>query len=215
MSRLLHRPIKVYPEGWLDPSRERRRSPFEASYSKTLNLLDRELFMLDVDEAIVQLGVKDRDVRVDGALRADVKVVHPGVIVTFESDQHGPLVYATDRFHHWHANLRAVALGLEALRKVERYGIAERGQQYAGYRELPSGIELGPATMTRDIAAKLIADALDSREISSSDVLRWWERDGDHWWRALAKVHHPDQGGDVTLFRQLDTARKTLDKEAA
>jgi hypothetical protein len=34
----------------------------------------------------------------------------------------------------WQDNLRAVALGLEALRRVERYGIAQRGEQYAGWR---------------------------------------------------------------------------------
>ena len=60
-------------------------------------------------------------------------------MVAFES-KHGPLKYATDVFDHWHANLRAIALGLEALRKVERYGITQRGEQYTGFRTWNSGI---------------------------------------------------------------------------
>lgn len=44
------------------------------------------------------------------------------------------LVYATDTCVYWQHNVRSIALGLEALRAVDRYGISKRGQQYAGFR---------------------------------------------------------------------------------
>ena len=31
-------------------------------------------------------------------------------------------------------NLRSIALGLKALRAVDRYGVSRRGEQYAGFR---------------------------------------------------------------------------------
>ncbi len=44
------------------------------------------------------------------------------------------LVYATDACEFWQHNVRSIALGLEALRAVDRYGISRRGEQYAGFR---------------------------------------------------------------------------------
>lgn len=44
------------------------------------------------------------------------------------------LVYATDACVLWRHNVRSIALGLEALRAVDRFGISRRGEQYAGFR---------------------------------------------------------------------------------
>ena len=70
--------------------------------------------------------------------RANASPKSPAVVIAFES-KHGPLQYATDAFTHWQANVRAVALGLEALRRVERYGITKHGEQYTGWKQLGSG----------------------------------------------------------------------------
>lgn len=47
--------------------------------------------------------------------------------------------YATDVFTDWRDNVRAIAKGLEALRAVDRWGVAKRGQQYAGFALLTAG----------------------------------------------------------------------------
>lgn len=47
--------------------------------------------------------------------------------------------YRCARFRSWQENVRAIALGMEALRKVERYAITEADQQYAGFMALPRG----------------------------------------------------------------------------
>jgi hypothetical protein len=211
---LTFRPIKVWPEGWQDPTRKRSRSPFSSSYSDTLNLLERELRHLGVKEATLQVDADERGVRLDGQLRADAKVSHPGVILTLETRSLGTLVYACDAFTvgyrgtAWQENLRAIALGLEALRRVERYGIAERGQQYAGYRELPSGIPIGTGLPSWSVeeAAAFIAEQAGA-PASAEDVLA----DVKGAYRQAAKRLHPDVGGNPELFRRLEHARRIIE----
>jgi hypothetical protein len=58
----------------------------------------------------------------------------------------------------WQHNVRAIALGLEALRKVDRYGITRRGEQYAGWKALPAGIGIGATHMTSEVATKVIIE---------------------------------------------------------
>lgn len=212
---LTFRPIKVWPEGWQE-RRGRPSTPFRAPWSDTLELLDRELSHLGATAVSMQVDATERECRLDGQLRADARVNHPGVILTVETKKLGTLVYATDRFDGWYsspgwqANARAIALGLEALRRVERYGIAERGQQYAGYRELPSGIALG-RSMTIEEAARLLVEHGEwGGEPCDPDLLIG---DADviaAYYREAVKKAHPDRGGDPELFRRLTEARDLL-----
>lgn len=48
--------------------------------------------------------------------------------------EHGRAVFATDQYEKWEHNVRAIALTLEALRAVDRYG-ATQGRQYAGFMQ--------------------------------------------------------------------------------
>jgi hypothetical protein len=207
---LTFRPIKVRPDDWREAWADRPRSPFGASYSRTLEDLDREIRHLGGSDPFLQLDITDADVRLDGQLRPSASPNHPGVLLTFQTRRLGPLTYATDAFSHWHANLRAIALGLDALRRVERYGIANRGQQYAGYRELPSGIAVGRA-MTVEDAARLLIEHGESDDVlvGVDDILGDAELAGACY-REAAKKTHPDVGGDADLFRQLTEARDLL-----
>lgn len=200
---LTFRPVEQWPEGWRERT-DRPFSPFRATYSATLDLLDRELHNLAARDAFVQVDATSRDCRLDGQLRADAKVGHPGVILTVDSKRFGTLVYPCDAFSGgwkqpgWQANLRAIALGLEALRKVERYGIAERGQQYAGFGALPPARPMG-APMTAEVAAALLHVDV---EAGPAEVRRAWKR--------YAAPQHPDVGGDPETFRRLTEARDML-----
>lgn len=139
-------------------------SDFDSTWSKTRELLARELRAISARNVVLEVDFRERDLRLDGELRADAKCQSPAVRLAFES-KHGPLVYATDRFvarysrdpmEDWQHNVRAIALGLEALRKVDRYAISQRGEQYAGYRALPAGIGIGATHMTRETAVEVI-----------------------------------------------------------
>jgi hypothetical protein len=86
---------------------------------------------------VLQVGYRDADLRLDGMPRANARMLHDAVALSFES-KWGPLRYETNEFvargyrggEGWQQNLRAIALGMEALRKVDRYGVSKRGEQY-------------------------------------------------------------------------------------
>lgn len=212
---LTFRPIKVWPEGW--PRSSPKWSPFKATYADTLQLLDRELEALGATSVTLQVDADESQIRLDGQLRSDARVHNQGVILTIETPSHGTLVYACDEFEspgyrgkpHWHENLRAIALGLEALRKVERYGIANRGQQYAGYRELGSGIPLGKA-MTVEEAARVLAEAAGWAGQDMPGGLIGQPELVAEAYRQAAKRLHPDAGGDAAAFRRATEARDLL-----
>jgi len=184
------RPLTAWPG---IPTRNRQRSPFRAGWRTTTADLARELRALDARHIVLGLALRDADLRIDGYPRAHARAEHPGITLAFDS-RYGPLRYATDAFTTWQDNLRAVALGLEALRKVDRYGVSHDGEQYRGYRELE------PARLTQEEARTILrhvigdADGLDDRTLRS---------------KAL-KAAHPDLGGDPVTFEKVRVAVRVL-----
>lgn len=211
------RPIVQWPDGW--PNEDYRASPFATNYTKTLQILERELDMLDATDPLLAMAVTERDCRIDGGIRADAKPKYRGVILSFGTKRYGRLTYPCDTFYRWNAteawqaNLHAIAVGLESLRRVERYGIANRGQQYAGYAELGSGIALGPAPMTLHQASVILAEATD-QPMDGGDLMH--DADTPHVeaveraYIIAAKLHHPDVGGDGDTFATITRARELL-----
>lgn len=188
----------------------RKRSTFGASWSSTLDLLDRELHYLDVTGAVaVRVVGAPTDVRRDGMLRATARLQHPGVAVSFHSRRHGALTYPCDTFVagsgplvDWQANVRAIALGLEALRKVERYGIASRGEQYAGWRAITAGPSERPSFASAAEARQWLRDLVATDvAVNDASLLRLGAREA-----------HPDRnGGKRDLWDLYDAARKMLE----
>lgn len=155
---------------------------------------------------VVEVDVSEVDIRNDGRIRANARPETPGVRVAFES-RHGPLVYSTDRFNHWQDNVRAIALGLEALRKVDRYGITKRGEQYAGWKALPSGRAMPASHMTADEAWAILGSFGD-RPISEQRADPSGLRVAFKKARAFA---HPDRhDGDRSLWDQVEQAATVL-----
>jgi len=174
------RPLSSFPEEF----RAARSSgnPFRAGWDDTLYQLKYELEKLGAAEVVIEVALREDEIRLDGWPRSGARPTHPGVVVSFDS-RHGPLRYGTDAFPHWQANVRAIALGLEALRKVERYGIGRRGEQYAGWRQLGAG--------DSELAQR-------GRELIA-------EHGGS---TAALKATHPDHGGDPEDFRAVQAARE-------
>lgn len=189
---------------------------FATRYSDIIELLEREVEHLGAREVVVQVDATENQIRNDGLLRSDATIRFPGVRVNIDS-RHGPLTYATDRFGGrytrfsgnrsttyvpgWHSNLYAIALSLEALRKVDRYGVAGSGEQYRGWNALPPGTPMGPA-MTYEQACSVLG--LRPETISSSGI--------ELAYKTLAKKHHPDAGGDPEMFHKIKQARDLLMK---
>lgn len=207
---LTTRPIDVWPR---PETKGRGYSPFKASYSSTRRLLERELSMLRAKNVVLQIDVRDFDLRLDGELRANARPQGPRVALAFDS-VHGPLKYYCDRWNDWQANLRGIALGLEAQRKLERYGITSRGEQYTGWKALGAGIALGPAAMSVEDAAVFISvhHEDDGGDMWVDDIVDSAAFRNDLY-RAAAKRLHPDvRGDDGEMFRRLTEAKRVLDE---
>jgi len=132
----------------------------------------------------------------------------------------GAVRFATDRFESsskwmsgkttyfpaWRNNVRAIALGLEALRKVDRYGITRGNEQYTGFRTLGSGIEMPAAQMTAEEALEFLrihAGWAYGPDYDDPD-------DIERAYRQAAKKLHPDAGGSTADFQRLQEARRVL-----
>lgn len=190
-------------------------SRFTASWSTCLEVLERELYQLDATDLVIEADFTESEIRLDGMPRANARAASPAVRLAFTSNV-GPLVYATDMFikpswrrngmqQDWQHNVYAVALGLEALRKVDRYGISRRGEQYAGYRAIGAGTGSGSSHMTREDAVFLLDEHTD-RDWSANnpeDLRRVYRR-------ARAAAHPDRHGGDRTAWDQVEQAAKVL-----
>lgn len=201
---LRYRPIRG---GWRDDltDDDDRLSgqQFSAELVKTERLLLEEGRHLGASDLFVEIDAPAAHFRGDeSGLRGDRKDPDfPGVVVYLVGTRYGDLRYACDRFDQrysnglpgWQANLRAIALGLTDLRRVERYGIARRGEQYQGFGELPPGTPLGAATkpeaLTLDGAARLLAAGMDG--LDPDDLLEDLAAARTAY-RVASKRTHPD-----------------------
>lgn len=188
--RVTFRPLPAWPY----PESKKRPATYRSDYDATLSMLEYEIDRLRGSEVIIGVVATSSDVRLDGMLRADAKVLHPGVELSFEvpgarttggTGATARLTFHTDVHSAWKANLRAIALGLESLRAVSRYGITSGiGEQYAGFAMLPPG---GPDP---DRGRRLVEAAGSVKE-------------------ALRR-HHPDQGGQDADFVDVQAYREQV-----
>lgn len=198
-------PIHAWPELLTS---DRERSKFSAPWSgrryeswqtdnSTLGILKRELFHLDGENVVMQLAVGERDIRLDGQVRANARPAeHPGVILTFDS-KHGRLSYPCDTYTHWQCNVRGIALSLAALRSVDRYGVTRHGEQYAGSRQIPSSTGGG-------------GDPYEVLAAHSGMKVTQVRRGPKVAYREAARNTHPDHGGDADDFDAVNAAARTV-----
>ena len=164
-----HRIIVDWP-GELRSFSERKGSPFQADWAKTMTHLEYELGRLEASDVVLETAHSRDDVRMDGSVKTNATPMHPGVILSFDS-MHGPLRYFTDAYNAWRANVRAIGLGLEALRAVDRYGISGRGEQYTGFARLMAAI--GRPDLALDPAYASNASRCARREALDAAIAAW------------------------------------------
>ncbi|WBQ02988.1 hypothetical protein [Kribbella sp. CA-293567] len=203
------RPIQTWPG---ELTRERKSSTFKAGWSSTIDLLDRELHHLDAENVVLQLAMRESDFRLDGAPKANARATHPGVILSLDSP-YGALSYPCDRFTQWADNLRAIALALEALRKVDRYGVTKNGEQYTGWKQLDAA---RPAWSTDSAAIFIVNAALpdstdDQLRHHAVNVVESLHIRARMYRKAAARLHPDVAGGNAAQFLRLTSAKKFLD----
>lgn len=201
--------IKVRPLGaWPGGARteQRRRAPFTSlggemgvrrpiPIGQTLSQLKYELQAIDCTKAIIEASFREGDLTREGWPSARARTPDdPGVVLHIVMSKHGELSYPCDTFTTWEGNLRAITLALQALRKIDRYGVTRRGEQYTGWKALPAR---GTNTLTAEAAAGVIvaysngeldsklATAVVKKLLESSDAAR-------SAIRKARKATHPD-----------------------
>lgn len=167
---------------------EQRRyvGPTPIAVERTYDDLDRELSQIGASDVVVQTNK-----------RGD-----PAVVLTFKRKGVSH-TFACDAFDRWQDNLRGITLGLEGLRRLERYGIVQSGEQYRGWQALPS-------STTPALSTEAAADVIAKRAGWRSDVVL---RDREHAKNAVRAARaktHPDAGGATADFTLVQEAARVL-----
>lgn len=200
----------AWPVGWQrTPAGQRTVARFsrkETTYgqngnwtrSKSLTLgvaLDRlegELNRLRVQSVIISTNLP---LGVRGAPRADARPDDndPGVAVYFRH-KNKPIVLACDKWTTVQDNVAAIAAHIDAIRRMDRYGVGKLEQALAGYTRLLTG---------KRAWFEVLGFAGPPSE---------WSRIEDAY-KSLAKRLHPDAGGSVDAMAELNEAYQTAKLE--
>lgn len=215
VATFVFRPLTTWP-GPETPSYRRQRSKFQSSWTATLDLLHRELDALNAKDIVISLALEPKDLTRDQTPRSGARPRMPGVVLSFSKRVNQPdtttgrdvsdiaLQFPCDTFDSWESNVRAIALALEALRKIDRYGVTRRNEQYQGWAQLPASTANNG--MTPQQAAETIARTSDfpwSSILDKHSVAR------DAVRQALNRSH-PDRGGSQDVFVRVQKAREVL-----
>ncbi len=183
-------------------TRARRSSQFKVGYDQTLRELSDELERVGAASVVVSSNM---ELRADGMPRAGRHAPgDPGVAVYFTrpmrlasgKTERRPFVVACDGFTSVAENLRAIAKTLEAMRAIERWGSAQLADRaYSGFSALPPAPSERPWHEILGVAKDVTNEALRER------------------WHEIARLYHPDIGGDETAFKVCSEAWARASRE--
>ncbi len=136
---------KAFPLHWpLSQKRTERRqrnAAMRATVTTACADIEDEVRRLNGVDLVVSTNLQ---LRIDGFPRSgQAEPRDPGVAVYFKR-RGKSLVFACDRYTTVAQNLRAVALHLDAIRGMERWGVGSLDQAFAGYQALPETSETDP-----------------------------------------------------------------------
>lgn len=151
-----------------------------------LKRLSRELGLLGATDEVLSTNIP---MRLDGLPRSgQAEPSDPGAAVYFKMKKR-ELCLACDKWDRTADNIAAIAQHIDALRRIDRYGIGTLQQAFAGYAALPSGVP----------------NWWDVLEIEPTATLE----DAEKAYRRLAQLSHPDViGGSEGAMARLNAARE-------
>lgn len=185
-----------------DRTRSPRSAPFKAEWSRTMDDLNRELRQIGATAVALQVDIPLSKFRIDGLPRSTAVADSDAIVLSIGASKVGPLMFPCDTFIGWRANLRAVALSMEALRMVDRYGVTKHAEQYQGWKQLGTGSGEPASHLTRFEAQRILLDACggDSEHDSEAEC-----------YRAARLASHPDKhAGDRTVWDLVEQAGRVL-----
>lgn len=196
--------VTPLPPVWPGPRVGAVKSKFKTQWTRTLDLLDREIRHLNGTHVEFACDIRgERDINLNGQLRANARP-GPRVIVSFRVPSGKRLQFPCGTYTWWQDNVYAIAKSLENLRAVERWGVSSVSQ-YEGFRQLPAAT--GP-TMTAKAAADTVASYHAAH--SGDEVLASMSAARDAVRAAIFWTHPDKNGGDRTRFDPVETAKRVL-----
>lgn len=162
------------------------------SVSDAIKRLAAELGRLGAREEILSMNVKTR---LDGLPYSNQpEPTDPGAAVYFKLNGK-PRALACDKWTRVADNIAAIAQHIDALRRIDRYGVGTLEQAFAGYAALPPAGGDWRSVFRFPNGATL--SAVEAR------------------YRELARDQHPDRGGDTVAMARLNAARDAARQELA
>lgn len=194
----------AWPAGWMrTPARKRTRADFKqtktdlteqgqvkrsiaVSVFVATQRLERQLEMLGGQDPVLSTNVQ---LRLDGRPRSEGEPADTGVACYFRFKGRAT-VLACDRYLRVADNIAAIAAHIDALRRIERYGVGTIEQALAGYKALPA-----------DSAAdwRQVFGFAANEVVSAETVNRVFKQ--------RASGAHPDKGGTDEGMAHLNRAR--------
>lgn len=190
------------------PKSGHKSCPFRGSFTNTLDTLEREINWLRGKDIIIQIDTSLDQIRNDGWPRSTARPKTPGVVVSFTSSR-GSLCFRCNTYGDWESNLRGIALGMERLRAVDRYGITSGAEQYQGFSALPPGRPpiAGGEWATVEDAMRFLC------KVGDGVVLSVLPADLTRVYREAAKKAHPDVTRDNgELMSKVNRARDFVEE---
>jgi hypothetical protein len=212
-------PLEKWPG---EPAAERKNAAFRSTYIRTLDLLEDELKKIAARAIVIEAFYTVDQIRNDGWPRANQNPSHPGVILSFKKpegpvfvDEFGrrrvkivPVSFPCDTYYHIEHNIHAIALSLQALRAVDRYGVTKRGEQYAGWKRIDPP-KSQPFDSKEEAASFIIAQQdtpAPAYSVIADAALRT-----EVYRRAAARLHPDSPTGSHELFVKLQQAKEILE----
>jgi hypothetical protein len=182
----------AWPAGW-PRSKNRKSAAFKVDMSKALDHLYNELDLIKAKGVVVSSNMQ---VRLDGRLLSKQNQIgDPGVAVYFSLNGQQQCI-PCDKWDSVKDNIRAVGLTVEALRGLERWGAKEMvDAAFAGFKALPESVIVTPNTK------RPWHEVLEVSPTASQETIR-------AAYRSLLHKYHPDKGGDVAKFQEVQNAFK-------
>lgn len=160
-----------------------------------------------VEGLIISTNLPTRD---DGLPKASASAngKDPGVAVYWAVRKRGravPYVMPCDTYDSIADNLHAIALSVEAMRGLDRWGAVKLEQAFAGFAALPPGSTPTPQQPPwREVLGGAWPDDLDDEDLLALAKSRH---------RKAMLGAHPDKGGGVELATRLNLALQEAEAE--
>lgn len=178
---------QVWRDGAYREVHVKRRHVMELTSADAADRLERQLEALGADRAILSTN---QQLRMDGRPKSNMLDPHDCGAAVYFNLNGKDMVLACDKWDRLADNIAALAAHIDALRRIDRYGVGSLDQAFAGYVGLPAKGQTWRTTL-----------GFGPDEIVTVEMV-------ERAFRERSKSAHPDiHGGSHDAMASLTSAR--------